>query len=305
VSELWRVNGIELAVAAAGDGPVVLLAHGFPDLGVTWHLQASQLIDAGYRVLVPDMRGYGDSARPAARSSYAVREIGRDLIGLLDHEGVDRAHVVGHDWGAQCVWALGLDHPERLLSLTGLSVPHTRPAPAPPIEILRRRLGERFYQVRFQAEGAAEQALERDIAATLAAAFNDDFEAVGRPAGPRDRPAWMSADLFAHLVAVFRRTGFAGGLSYYRNIDDNWRAASARDQHRIEAPSLFLTGSADPVAAFMRVDDSLFADLRVVVVEGAGHWVHQQAPDRVGTALLEHLRRADELAGAGETDAEA
>ncbi|MBM7520048.1 alpha/beta fold hydrolase [Nocardioides nitrophenolicus] len=296
MSELWRVNGVELAVDAAGDGPVVLLVHGFPDLGITWHRQVPTLVEAGYRVLVPDLRGYGDSSRPAGRSSYAASEIGRDLIGLLDHEGVDRAHVVGHDWGAQCVWALGLDHPDRLLSLTGLSVPHTRPAPAPPIEILRRRLGEEFYQVRFQAEGVAEQALERDVAATLAAAFDDDFEAIGRPVGPRDRPAWMSAELFDHLVAVFRRTGFAGGLSYYRNIDDNWRAASARDLDRIEAPSLFLTGSTDPVAAFMRVDESLFADLRVVVVEGAGHWVHQQAPDRVGAALLEHLRRADELA---------
>lgn len=295
MSEIWRVNGTELAVAAAGDGPVVLLAHGFPDLGITWHLQVPQLLAAGYRVLVPDMRGYGDSARPVGRSSYAVGEIGRDLIGLLDHEGVARAHVVGHDWGAQCVWALGQDHPDRLLSLTGLSVPATRPAPAPPIEILRRRLGEQFYQVRFQEQGSAEQALERDVAATLAAAFNDDFAAVGQPAGTRDRPAWMSADLFAHLVTVFERTGFGGGLSYYRNIDDNWRTASARDQHRIEVPSLFVTGSADPVAAFMRVDDSLFADLRVVVVEGAGHWVHQQAPDPVGAALLEHLRRADEL----------
>lgn len=296
MNETWPVNGVELSVAAAGDGPVVLLAHGFPDLGITWHRQVPQLVSAGYRVIVPDMRGYGDSSRPADRSAYAVREVGRDLVGLLDQEGVDRAHVVGHDWGAQCVWPLGLDHPERLLSLTGLSVPYVRPAPAPPIEILRRRLGDQFYQVRFQSVGVAEQALERDVAETLSAAFRDDFEEIGSPVGRSDPPPWMSADLFAHLVAAFQRTGFAGGLSYYRNIDDNWRAAAGRDRHHIDVPSLFLTGSTDPVAGFMRVDESLFTDLRVVVVEGAGHWVHQQAPDPVGAALVEHLRRADEVA---------
>ncbi|MDQ6522889.1 alpha/beta hydrolase [Nocardioides sp. LHD-245] len=296
MSEVWRVNGVELAVAAVGDGPVVILAHGFPDLGVTWRQQVPRLVDAGYRVIVPDMRGYGDSSRPDDRSAYTAREVGRDLIGLLDHEGADRAHVVGHDWGAQCVWPLGVDHPERLLSLAGLSVPYVRPAPAPPIEILRRRLGEDFYQVRFQAEGIAEQVLERDTAMTLSAAFHDDFQAIVGPGGRNDPPAWMSEDLFAHLVTVFQRTGFDGGLKYYRNIDDNWRAATERDRQVIEVPSLFVTGSTDPVARFMRVDASLFTDLRVVVVDGAGHWVHQQAPDPVGAVLVEHLRRADRLA---------
>jgi pimeloyl-ACP methyl ester carboxylesterase len=295
VSKTWAVNGIELAVAAEGDGPLVVLAHGFPDLGLTWRHQVPALVGAGYRVVVPDMRGYGGSARPTEPAAYSAREIGLDLVGLLDVEGVERAHVVGHDWGASCVWPLGVDHPERLISLTGLSVPHVALAPAPPIEILRRRLGEDFYQVRFQVEGVAEEHLARDVTATLSAAFRDDFEAVGTGGGDGAPPVWMDRDEWSHFVATYEQTGFGGGLSYYRNIDENWRTASQRPDRRIEAPSLFVTGSTDPVARFMKVDATLFADLRVEVVEGAGHWVHREQPEAVTALLVEHLRRADDL----------
>ncbi len=149
--ETWSVNGIELAVIAEGSGPLVVLAHGFPDIALTWRLQVPALVAAGYRVVAPDMRGYGASSRPEPVEAYRSDVLGDDLVGLLDHEGVERAHVVGHDWGAASVWPLGLTHPDRLLSLTGLSVPYAPPSPAPPTEIFRRRLGEDFYMLRFHA----------------------------------------------------------------------------------------------------------------------------------------------------------
>jgi pimeloyl-ACP methyl ester carboxylesterase len=296
--QTWRVNGIDLAVQVRGEGPLVVLAHGFPDLSITWRHQVPALVDAGFRVVAADMRGYGRSSRPAARSAYALREVALDLVGLLAHEGVPRAHFVGHDWGAASVWQVGLDHPDAVASLTGLSVPHVLPAPAPPMDILRARWGEEFYQVRFQEPGTSEALLERDVARTLAAVFRDRFDQLDGPERLAP-PDWLPRDLFAEYVARFRDTGFSGGLSYYRNIDDNWRQARTRPGHVIRRPSLFVTGSADPVTTFMRVDttDRTFTDLHTVVVEGAGHWVHQQAPDIVNRELVGHLRRAEDALG--------
>ena len=297
--QVWRVNGVDLAVTAVGEGPLVLLVHGFPDLAITWRLQIETLVSAGYRVVAPDMRGYGASGRPPESSSYALRIIGQDLMHLLDHEGVEKAHLVGHDWGAAGVWQLGLDHPGRLLSLAGLSVPYALPAPVPPTRILRARLGDDFYMLRFQ-DADATAALDRDVVHTLAAAFSDDFGAFGRPAEVSP-PHWLPSEVFDSYVGAFRDTGFGGGLNYYRNIDQNWRDALTRAETRIRCPSLFLTGSVDPVSRFMAVDSSAqaFADISVEVVEGAGHWVHQQSSVHVNRILLSHLSRADALAQRG------
>ncbi len=291
--EIWQVNEVELAVRAVGHGPLVVLAHGFPDLGITWRLQVDTLVEAGYRVLVPDLPGYGDSSRPATRAAYTAAAIGSDLIGLLDHEGAAQAHIVGHDWGAASVWPLGLTHGDRLLSLTGISVPYVRPTSAPPMSMVRSRLGEDFYQVRFQDDSAAGQ-LQQDVRHTIAAAYSERFHSMGNSNDSVRAPDWLPQPIFERYVATFRATGFDGGLAYYRNIDENWRQAVALGEHPITCPSLFITGSADPVAEFMRVEAgaSAFADLRTVVVDGAGHWVHQEAPVDVNRALLKHLERA-------------
>ncbi|WP_027860592.1 alpha/beta fold hydrolase [Marmoricola sp. URHB0036] len=290
--ETWSVNGIELSVLAEGSGPLVVLAHGFPDLALTWRLQVPALVAAGYRVVAPDMRGYGGSARPEPVEAYRSDVVGEDLVGLLDHEGVERAHFVGHDWGASSLWPLGLTHPDRVLSLTGLSVPYTPPSPAPPTEIFRKRLGEDFYMLRFHSDDAIPE-LERDPARTVALILNGRLDDPG-PDVAVDRPTWLPQDVFDEYVAAFRRTGFAAALNYYRNLDPNWRLAEQRGAGVIEAPSLFVTGSRDPVALFMSAENaaSSFRALEQVVVEGAGHWVHQQEPDQVNGLLLGHLSRS-------------
>jgi pimeloyl-ACP methyl ester carboxylesterase len=290
--ETWSVNGIELSVLAEGSGPLVVLAHGFPDLALTWRLQVPALVAAGYRVVAPDMRGYGGSARPESVEAYRSDVVGEDLVGLLDHEGVERAHFVGHDWGASSVWPLGLTHPDRVLSLTGLSVPYAPPSPAPPTEIFRKRLGEDFYMLRFHSDDAIPE-LERDPARTLALILNGRLDDPG-PGVAVDRPTWLPQDVFEEYVAAFGRTGFAAALNYYRNLDPNWRLAEQREAGVIEAPSLFVTGSRDPVALFMSAENaaSSFRDLERHVVEAAGHWVHQQEPDQVNALLLGHLSRS-------------
>ncbi len=296
--ETWSVNGVDLAVIAEGSGPLVVLAHGFPDLALTWRLQVPALVEAGYRVVAPDMRGYGASSRPEPVEAYRSDVLGDDLVGLLDHEGAERAHVVGHDWGAASVWPLGLTRPDRLLSLTGLSVPYAPPSPAPPTEIFRRRLGEDFYMLRFQRDEVIPE-LESDVAGTLAMVLNGqvDDPASGDPAPDRraDRPTWLPEEVFAEYVAAFTRTGFAAALRYYRNLDPNWRLATEREAGLIEAPSLFVTGSRDPVTRFMPAQNATrsFRSLEQHVVHGAGHWVHQEEPGQVNALLLDHLSRAD------------
>jgi pimeloyl-ACP methyl ester carboxylesterase len=291
--ETWSVNRIDLAVRAEGSGPLVVLAHGFPDLALTWRLQVPALVEAGYRVVAPDMRGYGASSRPTDVGAYRSDVVGEDLVGLLDHEGVQQAHFVGHDWGASSVWPLGLTHPDRVLSLTGLSVPYAPPSPAPPTEIFRRRIGEDFYMLRFHSDDAIPE-LERDVARTLALILNGRMVDDAERDVEVERPTWLPEDVFEEYVAAFTRTGFAAALNYYRNLDANWRLSTTRSATVIEAPSLFVTGSLDPVTLFMpaRHAADSFRSLEQHVVDGAGHWVQQEEPDRVNTLLLSHLERA-------------
>ncbi len=297
--EIWSVNGIDLAVHAEGSGPLVVLAHGFPDLALTWRLEIPALVAAGYRVVAPDMRGYGASSRPDTVEAYRSDVVGNDLVGLLDHEGVERAHFVGHDWGAASVWPLGLTHPDRVRSLTGLSVPYSPPAPAPPTEIFRRRLGEDFYMLRFHRDDVL-PVLERDVAHTLALLLHGRMDELGTEVAA-GCPSWLPEDVFEEYVAAFTRTGFTAALRYYRNLDANWRLSTEHATTEIEAPSLFVTGSQDLVGRFMPAEPGAasFRALDLHVVDGAGHWVHQEEPDRVNALLLDHLARTDRSASAG------
>lgn len=294
--ETWSVNGIDLAVHAEGSGPLVVLAHGFPDLALTWRLQVPALVAAGYSVVAPDMRGYGASSRPDSVEAYRSDVVGNDLAGLLDHEGVERAHFVGHDWGAASVWPLGLTHPDRVLSLTGLSVPYAPPAPAPPTEIFRRRLGENFYMLRFHRDDVL-PVLERGVAHTLALLLNGRMDELGTEAAAAC-PSWLPEDVFEEYVAAFTRTGFTAALRYYRNLDANWRLSTEQATTEIEAPSLFVTGSQDLVGRFMPAEPGAasFRALDLHVIDGAGHWVHQEEPDQVNALLLDHLARTERSA---------
>ena len=288
-------NGVQLSVQVAGTGPAVVLVHGFPELGYSWRHQVPALVAAGYRVIVPDMRGYGLSSRPADAAAYDVLTVGRDLIGLLDALGEREAAFVGHDWGAAVVWPIALTHPQRVAGVAGLSVPFAPPAPAAPLSILRRRLGDDFYIVWFQQPGVADTALARDVRRTLTLALSEQRFNAPELGGPQTAlpplPAWLSpADLDVYVTA-YERTGFTGGLSYYRNIDRNWELSQSLPA-AITRPAMFLTGSRDAVRKFVPADrlPEATSDLRAsIVLDGAGHWVQQERPAEVSAALLEFL----------------
>lgn len=289
-------NGVELAVHVEGDGPTVVLCHGFPELAHSWRHQIPALAAAGYRVVAPDLRGFGDSSCPSAVEAYDALTVGLDLVGLLDAVGEERAVFVGHDWGASLVWYLALTHPDRVRAVAGLSVPFVRRAPAPPLAIMRRRLGAEFYMLWFQEPGAADRALRRDVRRTLTTSEQWTAAWASRVDERPERPPWLSEAELAVYVEAFERTGFTGGLNYYRNIDRNWALTKPLDGRGVDQPAMFLTGSEDKVTRFMPATGmhKSVSDLRAtIVLGGAGHWVQQERPREVNRALLEFLAGLD------------
>jgi pimeloyl-ACP methyl ester carboxylesterase len=285
-------NGIELNVLEEGDGPLVVLCHGFPELAFSWRHQLPALARAGYRVLAPDMRGYGKSSAPKEIEAYDVVTLCEDMCGLLDWAGEQSAIFVGHDWGANVTWWMSLLHPQRVRAVAGLSVPFVPRAPAAPMPIMRRHLGEDFYIVWFQQPGVADAALAGNVRRTLTTSRQWTAQWAEEDGPPREPPPWLSEDELAVYVEAFERTGFTGGLNWYRNIDRNWELTAGAGDRRIEQPALFLTGELDPVRRFMPAEamNGWVTDLRALVVgPGAGHWVQQQEPAAVNAALLEFL----------------
>ncbi|MCF3124477.1 alpha/beta hydrolase [Streptomyces arenae] len=289
-------DGVTLRVFDHGEGrpgrPPVVLCHGFPELAFSWRHQLFALAEAGHRVLIPDMRGYGGSSRPADADAYDVLSLCGDLAGVLDAVGADDAVFVGHDWGSAVVWQMALAHPERVRAVAGMSVPVTPRAPAPPLPILRKRFGDDFYIVWFQEPGVAEAALSRDVRRTL---ITREMYCASWPEHADEQltlPPWLDDEELAYYVDTFERTGFTGGLNYYRNMDRNWTLTEHLAGRPVTQPSLYLTGSKDPVGHFMPAKDldRTLTDLRGhVVLDGAGHWVQQQRPDEVNAVLLDFL----------------
>ena len=285
------VDGVELHLAELGSGPPVVLCHGFPELWYSWRHQLPALAGAGYRAVAPDLRGYGQSSIPADVEAYDLLSVCDDMLGLLDDLGEERAVFVGHDWGASVVWQLALAHPTRVVAVVGMSVPFMPRPPAAPVGLLREALGEDFYIVWFQQPGVADAALARDVRRTLATRKQWTPQWAQEDEQPV-RPAWLTEEDFAFYVEEFERTGFSGGLNYYRNIDRTWQLTADLAERRIERPALFLTGSHDPVRQFMPAEimNGWVTDLREsVVIDGAGHWVQQERPSEVNVALLRFL----------------
>jgi epoxide hydrolase A/B len=285
-------EGIELNVYEAGSGPAVVLCHGFPELAFSWRHQIPALAEAGYRVIAPDMRGYGRSSAPPAVEAYDVLALTGDMSGLLDALGEQDAVFVGHDWGAFLAWQMAWIHPQRVRAVAGLSVPFVPRAPAPPIPILRANLGEEFYIVWFQTPGVADAALGQDVRRTLTTSRQWTAQWAEEEGADPKRPEWLGEEELKVYVGEFERTGFTGGLNWYRNIDRNWELTAPYQDRRIEQPAMFLTGELDLVRNFMPAEamEGWVSDIRRhVAVPGAGHWVQQEAAERVNAELLGFL----------------
>ena len=299
-------DGIDLSVLDAGEGYPVVLAHGFPELAYSWRHQIPALAAAGCRVLAADGRGYGRTTAPAAVEDYDIEHLMGDLLALLDDIGEERAVVVGHDWGAIVAWHLAWAHPDRVAGVVGMSVPFVPRGDLPPTQFMRQVLGDAFfYMLYFQEPGVADADLGRDPATTMRRMLggvsaegsgpdpsffaNDGRGFVERMPEPDGLPAWLSAAELDAYVDEFGRTGFTGGINWYRNLDRNWELTAHLAERKIEVPSLFVGGTADPVLMMTPPStmDGWVTDHRGdVLVPGAGHWVQQEAPDEVNAALV-------------------
>jgi pimeloyl-ACP methyl ester carboxylesterase len=287
-------NGVELHVAECGEGPLVLLCHGFPELWYSWRHQLPALAAAGYRAVAPDQRGYGRSSRPERVEDYDIVHLAGDVLGLMDALGEERAVVVGHDWGAIVTWHLAQTAPERLDGIAALSVPFWPRPPRPYTVEWKETFGDRFFYIlHFQTPGVADAQLGADPGASLRFMLRrvspDAFDGTAEtPAVPH----WMSEEEFAVYETEFRRTGFTGGLNWYRNFDRNWELTAETAGRKIDVPTMFLAGERDPVLSFVPVDPmrAQVSDLReFVMVPGAGHWIQQERPAETNEALLRFL----------------
>jgi pimeloyl-ACP methyl ester carboxylesterase len=308
------VNAIRLHYAEAGEGPVVLLCHGWPELWYSWRHQMPALAAAGYRVLAPDMRGYGESGAPAAVEDYTILHLVGDMVGLLDALGIDQAVAVGHDWGAVVAWHAALLRPDRFRAVAAMSVAHTPRAGMPPLEAARRAGLDRLYWLYFQEPGVAERELEADVERSLRRIYHAGsgdvpadwhWRALVPPGGglldttiePAVPAPWLAPGDLAHYAAAFARSGFRGGLNWYRNIDRNWALMAPFAGAVIRQPALFIAGERDPTLRLRLRRDPIEAmaaavpGLRAkVLVPGAGHWVQQEAAERVNAELIAFLR---------------
>ncbi len=311
--ESINANGLTLRAAVNGSGPLVILVHGWPETWYSWRHPIAPLSAAGYRVVVPDVRGYGGSDCPEAVEAYDMASLMDDILRIIDHFGEDRATLVGHDWGARICWATSVVHPERVAAVAGLSVPYNKRGTASPIEMFKQIYADRFfYQNYFQAAGVAEAELDADVRTSLRKiyfAISGDAPSLDSWfSGPADGgllddltdpdpfPPWMTDDDFDYLVSQFEKTGFRGALNRYRNQERDFDAFPAIGANQITQPACFIAGSKDLVRNFIPGQDAFsnqvgnFDDLRVNrLIDGKGHWIQQEAPEPVNEALLQFL----------------
>lgn len=293
------LDAITLSVTTAGDGPAVLLLHGFPELGHSWRHQVQPLAEAGYRVVVPDQRGYGASDVPPNIADYAITELTGDAIALLDALEIDEAIVVGHDWGSIMASSLVLHRPDRARALVNMSVPFIGRGEVSPIEHVKATdpEGPFGYMLAFQEPGVMDELFDADPAAILTGMHWSVGGADGGEA-PEGLPPHLTQEDLDVYVEAFTRNGFTAPINWYRNLHENW--VSSRPWHGMgpAMPTLFIGGTKDFVCTdgdggigpTVQSMEETCADFRgAVMIEGAGHWVQQEAPDATNAALLEFL----------------
>jgi pimeloyl-ACP methyl ester carboxylesterase len=302
-------NGIELFVREQGQGPLVVLCHGWPELSYSWRHQVPALADAGFHVVAPDMRGFGRSSAPAEIGAYSIFDTVGDMVALVGALGEKHAVIVGHDWGAPVAWHAAMFRPDIFTKVAGLSVPPPFRGRARPLESLRESGITNFYWQYFQTPGVAEAEFERDVALTMrkvlgrgisdpAALFIEEGRGfLGPLHSDQPLPNWLDEADIAYFAEAYKESGFRGGLNWYRNLDRNWELTAPWQGAQIHQPSLFIAGSRDSVITGLigakRIVDMervLPNLMQKLIIEGAGHWIQQERADEVNAALIAFLK---------------
>lgn len=278
-----------------------MLCHGWPEHAFSWRHQVPVLVAAGYHVIVPNQRGYGESSRPAEVTAYDIEHLSGDLVALLDHYGYDDATFVGHDWGAMVVWGLTLLHPGRVNKVINLSLPYQERGETPWIEFLEQLLGGDYYFVHFNRQpGVADAVLEENTFRFLRNLYrtNEPLKVpepgmaminLARAETQLGEPLLSDSEL-AVFVAAFEKSGFAGSINWYRNLDRNWHLLADVDPI-IQQPTLMIYGARDTVPKSENL--TKFVPAAEVVTLDCGHWIQQEKPEETNQAILTWLDRQD------------
>jgi pimeloyl-ACP methyl ester carboxylesterase len=307
-----QTNGIRMHYVEQGNGPLMVLCHGWPESWYSWRHQIASLTAAGYRVVAPDQRGYGQTDRPEPIESYNILNLVGDIVGLVNALGEKQAVIAGHDWGAMVVAACAVLRSDMFRGVALLSVPYIPRAAVRPAEMFRIIAQQQnFYQDYFQQPGKVEKELEEDVRktmlGTLYSASGDAPPGQGFPfvfdkskrlidsiPAPDRLPSWLSEQDLDFFVSEFKRSGFRGGINWYRNIDRNWELTPFLDGARILQPAIFVTGDRDLVLQmvpeqYKMLETNMPNLLRKVLIPGAGHWIQQERPKEVTDMLVQFL----------------
>lgn len=304
-----EANGLMMAVHEMGEGPPVVLLHGFPELACSWRAQIPALAAAGWRAIAPDLRGYGATGPKGGLEAYSMRNLARDVLGLLDALGLEQAVVIGHDFGGMLAWTLARDHADRIVAVASLNTPYTRRGSADLAASLLRVRGPTNYMVAAQTPGVAEAILEADVSATFHGLMRGArMTPEALQADPRLRPLPLSllagreptavgepvmpdAELQVYIEA-FQRNGFTGPLNWYRNLHRNWLDTEGSSD-RVEIPALMVCASHDlflPPSATVGMEAHV-PDLERRLIENCGHWTQHEQPEAVNAILIDWLER--------------
>jgi pimeloyl-ACP methyl ester carboxylesterase len=309
-----QINGIRMAYYEAGprEGVPIVLCHGFPEFSYSWRWQIAALAAAGRWVIVPDQRGYGLTERPEAVEDYDMAHLTGDLVGLLDHLGVEKAVFCGHDWGGIVVWQMPLIHPGRVAGVIGVNTPFLPRLAVDPITVFRNVFGDDMYIVHFQTPGVADAQFAADVEKTMRyfmrrptadqAAFTSgktEKRSLALQVGLEhydvadDASQLLTPEELKIFVDNFERTGFTGGINWYRNFVRNWERAEALPTRIDGVPCLMIMAELDvvlPPSLADRMGEQI-SDLEKVLIEGSGHWTQQEAPEQLNAILIEWLGR--------------
>ena len=307
-----QVNGITMRVAGQGTGPLVLFCHGWPESWYSWKHQLAAVAAAGYRAVAPDMRGYGGTDAPANIDQYTLLHLVGDMVDLVKVLGETQAVIVGHDWGAPVAWTAALLRPDLFRAVVGMSVPYSPPSRSEPLGALEKLGIKTFYMQYFQTPGVAEAELEQDVEASLRRIyFSGSGDRPGHitfgvlPPGkgvlagtvdPETLPAWLAPEDIAYYAGEFKRSGFRGGLNWYRNLSRSWELLSAWRGCAIHQPSMFIAGARDDVLKFPNSRAQIEHYARTLpglrgchILDGAGHWIQRERSEEVNRLLLGFL----------------
>ena len=308
-----KTNGIDMAVYEAGpkDGLPVVMCHGFPELAYSWRHQMPALAAAGFRAIAPDQRGYGLTSRPENVREYDMVHLTGDLAGLLDALGLKKAVFCGHDWGGLIVWQMPLYHPDRVAGVIGVNTPFLARPPIDPIMGMRAMFGENMYIVYFQKPGEADAALAKDVGKSfrffmrkngMSAADYGKLPKEARNlelvnAIQSDETMWPGEALLTPeelkvFVDTFNRTGFTGGINWYRNMTRNWELSGTMEQ-KVHVPGLMIMAEDDVVLSPAMADgmERFVPDLERVLIKHCGHWTQQEHPEETSSAMIAWLKR--------------